>query len=103
MLHGGLYLPPHVISKMRGLGAASEDHLPLRVLAGSPLTARQQSVLDLLLLGQSNKDIAQRLGLSVGTVKNYVSGLLKLARASTRGRLQALGREALADPQKKTH
>jgi len=91
MRHGGLYVPSSLIGTVGGTtGSARPSATPLDALTGVALTARQRSVLELVMTGASNKDIAERLGLRVGTVKNYVSGLLKLAHATTRGRLQAL-------------
>ncbi|WP_175597116.1 response regulator transcription factor [Peristeroidobacter soli] len=93
MRHGGLYLPPSLIATLGGAaGSPYSSGTPLAALADTELTVRQRAVLEQLLMGASNKDIAVRLGLRVGTVKNYVSGLLKLAHATTRGRLQALQR-----------
>jgi DNA-binding CsgD family transcriptional regulator len=46
--------------------------LPLK----EELSPREHEVLSLLAQGLSNKQIAKRLGLSEGTVKNYVSSLL---------------------------
>jgi DNA-binding NarL/FixJ family response regulator len=40
------------------------------------LTPRERSVLDLVAEGKSNRQIANRLGLTEGTVKGYVSILL---------------------------
>ena len=40
------------------------------------LTPRERSVLDLVAQGKSNRQIANRLGLTEGTVKGYVSTLL---------------------------
>jgi len=46
--------------------------------AGLPhLTEREQEVLRLVGEGLSNREIAQRLYLSEGTVRNYVTGLLE--------------------------
>jgi DNA-binding NarL/FixJ family response regulator len=59
------------------------------MLAGVSLTHRQQSVLALLLEGRSNKEIARALGLSVGTVKNYVSALLRSTNVKTRAQILA--------------
>ena len=39
-------------------------------------TPRERSVLDLVAEGKSNRQIANRLGLTEGTVKGYVSILL---------------------------
>jgi DNA-binding NarL/FixJ family response regulator len=89
VLNGGTYLPPHLLTMLDGksLSPASEPTLPQMELR---LTPRQQSVLALLLEGRSNKEIAGTLGLSVGTIKNYVSDLLKSTNAKTRGRILAM-------------
>ncbi len=54
-----------------------------------PLTDREQQVLDLLAQGYSNREIAEQLFLTEGTVKNHVSNIL--------GKLQAENRTQAAD------
>jgi len=56
------------------------------------LTQRETQVLDLLLAGCSNADIAQSCGLTLGTVKNYVSALLVLFGVKSRAQLLAIFR-----------
>jgi DNA-binding CsgD family transcriptional regulator len=56
----------------------------------SGLTPRQREVALLLGSGMSNKEIARRLGLSVGTVKQHVHTILLKAGARTRFELVAL-------------
>ena len=56
----------------------------LRQLLADPLTARERDVLELLVRGQSNQEIADGLGLSVYTVKCHVATILH--------RLNAVGR-----------
>lgn len=51
------------------------------------LSPRQAQVLDWVLAGQSNRDIAERLALSEGTVKNHVSTLLLIFGARSRAEL----------------
>ena len=51
------------------------------------LTAREQSVLELIAQGLSNKAIARRLSLTEGTVKGYVSQILQ--KIGTTDRTQA--------------
>ena len=49
-----------------------------------PLTARELEVLQLLAAGLTNKEIAQRLGISDHTVKFHVNGILGKLGAETR-------------------
>jgi DNA-binding CsgD family transcriptional regulator/PAS domain-containing protein len=62
------------------LGAASARWL---------LTQRQADVLALLAGGDSNKDIAEKLGCALGTVELHVSAVLNKARAESRSQLIA--------------
>ena len=56
---------------------------PVSLDAGDRLTARELEILRLVAKGTSNKDIALRLGLSLRTVKGYLTDLfLKLNVAS---------------------
>jgi DNA-binding CsgD family transcriptional regulator len=48
------------------------------------LTARQREVLELMLLGMSNPEIAERLVLSVPTVKSHVRAVLRASGAVNR-------------------
>jgi len=52
------------------------------------LTAREAEILELLALGLSNTEIAQRLFLSEGTVRNYLSALF--AKLGVSDRTQAV-------------
>jgi len=54
------------------------------------LTERQAQVLEWVLAGQSNRDIAERAHLSEGTVKNHVSALLLLFGVRSRAQLISL-------------
>lgn len=48
------------------------------------LTSRQKDVVDLVLAGYSNKQIAQKLNLSYGTVKNYTFDLMRMLSVNSR-------------------
>lgn len=56
------------------------------------LTLRQRAVLDLLVQGLSNRDIAARLSLSVNTVRNHVQAILTRLGARNRTECVALAR-----------
>jgi DNA-binding CsgD family transcriptional regulator len=53
------------------------------------LTPRQASVMALLVEGLANKEIALRLGCSVGTIENHVTSILRRAKVGSRGALTA--------------
>lgn len=59
------------------------------------LTARQQEVLGQLRMGESNKTIARRLGMTEGTVKVHIRQMMRKCHAANRTQL-ALGRAAIA-------
>ena len=53
-------------------------------LADLGLTERQGEVLNLMMLGKSNKAICRALGLAEPTVKNHVTAILKALQVSNR-------------------
>jgi LuxR family maltose regulon positive regulatory protein len=57
---------------------------------GAQLTVRETQVLDCLAIGDSNKVIARKLGLSPHTVKRHVARILDRLGASTRGQAASL-------------
>lgn len=54
----------------------------------SPLSTRELQVLELVAMGQSNKEIAQTLDISNQTVKNHVSSILR--KLAVNDRMQAV-------------
>jgi len=58
-------------------------------LAQAHLTAREHEILALLDGGLANKEIAQRLGIEVATVKNHVHNILEKLQVHRRGEAAA--------------
>jgi DNA-binding CsgD family transcriptional regulator len=77
---------------MPPLSGSSPEPIGVRVVrtaTGEPLqlSARQAQVLDWILAGESNRQIADLAHLSEGTVKNHVSTLLLLFGVRSRAQL----------------
>lgn len=52
-----------------------DGQVPFTWSGMTPLTTRQRQIFDLIVLGQSNKEIGRTLGLSEGTVKIHIAKL----------------------------
>jgi DNA-binding NarL/FixJ family response regulator len=88
---GGTLIKPVITERiLRGLGQARPDFSSLN--PPDPLTERETEVLRLMVAGYSNREIADAIQVSEGTVKNHVSSILsKLGvRDRTRAVLKAL-------------
>ena len=119
ILNGGSYFPPSAVNHLRprpeqsgdsgssngskpeskhnghnGNGAGSAQ--PRRDLGSVNLTARQQEVLERIRLGESNKLIARRLGMTEGTVKVHVRQMMRKCGACNRTQLALGGNTAVA-------
>jgi two-component system, NarL family, nitrate/nitrite response regulator NarL len=64
-------------------GAVLQQSRPMHDLV-EPLTARELEVMQLLASGQTNKEIANRLGVTEHTVKFHVNGILGKLGVATR-------------------
>jgi len=115
ILNGGSYFPPSAVNHLRprpdqsdnsesgssngskpeskhnGHGTNSTGSAqPWHDLGSANLTARQREVLERIRLGESNKLIARRLGMTEGTVKVHVRQMMRKCGACNRTQL-ALG------------
>lgn len=90
---GGAVFSAGVAARVLALTSARPQ---LEIPNPNGLTDRERGVLELLAEGQSNKQIAQTLDLSVKTVQNYVSRILDKLQVSdrTQAALQAHQRRA---------
>jgi DNA-binding NarL/FixJ family response regulator len=89
LTHAGIYqLAPSVAGKLIGqLSAQSAKQGTDQPLVEHNLTTRELDVLRLVATGATNREIAEKLYVSEGTVKNHVSNIL--SRLGLRDRLQA--------------
>jgi DNA-binding NarL/FixJ family response regulator len=74
-----------VLRRLRGMPVPASQPTPDP--AAEPLTARELDVLRLLGAGATNRQIAEALALTEGTVKNYISTIL--AKTGLHDRTQA--------------
>jgi DNA-binding NarL/FixJ family response regulator len=85
MAHAGVYqLDPAAAARVSAALTPSTVDQPI---TGQPLTARELDVLRLIARGATNREIATRLHLGEGTVKNHISRIL--TRLGLRDRTQA--------------
>jgi DNA-binding NarL/FixJ family response regulator len=92
IFNGGIYAPP-------SLADISTLPEPLKELepseaeseGTSPLTPRQQDVLDLLVKGKTNKEIALVLGLGEGTVKIHMAAIFRYFGVNNRAAAAVAG------------
>ena len=85
---GGALIEPSVARKVLAeFARLAPPARPLEEALPEPLSGREREVLRLLGQGSSNREIAARLSLAEGTVKNYVTGILQ--KLGVRDRTQA--------------
>ena len=98
-VEGRTYLDPAIAGKLTqhvASGVAPPRHAEPQL---DPFTEREQEVLDLLAQGHSNPEIADRLHLARGTVRNYVSVILQKLGVSDRTQAAVVAvQRGLLDP-----
>jgi len=93
---GQTHVDPHVAGKL--FTQVSRTPAAAESSVAGKLSAREREVLGLLARGLSNADIAARLFLSEGTVRNYVSAIFTKLDVSDRTQAAVLAlRYGLAD------
>jgi len=87
LAHSGVYqLAPEIAGKLLN-NANFESSSDISLPPANDLTKRELEVLRLLTTGATNREIAEQLFVSEGTVKNHVSNIL--SRLGLRDRIQA--------------
>ncbi len=82
MVSGEAYLDPSVAKKVLNQVASAPE--PIQFDESIEISERERDILTLLVEGLSNAEIAQRLFLSEGTVRNYLSSLFVKLEVSDR-------------------
>lgn len=88
---GEAVLGPGIARRVLGFFAGGDRAAPE---AFPQLTERERQVLDLIAAGRSNPAIARDLGLTLKTVRNYVSNILTKLHVSDRSQAIVRAREA---------
>jgi len=98
VLSGNVYVPAAVLTEPEAVEPpAANDDAPAPATAElAGLTPRQRQVLDLLVRGHSNREIAKHLGVAQGTVRIHVAAILRAlnVRNRTQAALTAIHRRA---------
>jgi DNA-binding NarL/FixJ family response regulator len=85
-----LLIGPRAAPLDQPVPAADQDSGQELLSRRNRLTTREVQVLELLLRGCTNQEIAETTGLTKGTVKNYISVLFSTFEVTSRSRLIAL-------------
>lgn len=95
VVEGGIFVPPFVAqAESFSAGDIPEPRATARQACGHALEAlspRQRDVLELVVTGKSNKEIARILKLGEGTVKVHMSALFRVLDVRTRSAAAAIG------------
>ncbi len=86
---GYTQMGPGLMEKLmaNSLSNLKENTSELSQIALSKLTPREQEVLELIVFGLTNRDIAQQLYIAEGTVKTHITNLLNRFNLSNRTQL----------------
>ncbi len=84
---GKSFLQPSVAAKVVSEFARLSDSAPASPTTDEPLTARERDILRLMVNGLSNREIAEELVITEGTVKNHVTNIL--SKLGVQSRTQA--------------
>lgn len=80
VINGKVYMPVDLASPQRGHTVVDDDFRQ----GYAALTGQQRKVLEMLVLGKSNKVIAFELDIAESTVKAHVSAILRKLRVNSR-------------------
>ena len=95
ILQGTIFVPASLAELTPDAGSEVSAEAPSPPQAAPALTPRQQQVLQLLVQGKSNKEIARSLGLGEGTVKIHMAALFRNLGVANRAAAAVVGARLL--------
>jgi DNA-binding NarL/FixJ family response regulator len=84
VLSGGIYIPSEILDGEDTIAPRSANKPSRKFPNDLGITDRQIDVLELLMKGKSNKDIARTLNMGVPTVKNHITVIFKALEVTNR-------------------
>lgn len=94
---GYIWAPRRVLSRL--VDRLLKAPAPPTITVAPKLTAREQQVMQLILLARSNREIAAHLGIEERTVKSHVARLMRKAGADNRIKLSMIALGGPLSPQ----
>lgn len=89
---GEAIFSPGIATRMISFFASSREELPQDIF--SDLTNREREILELIARGESNISIAERLSISLKTVRNHVSNIYSKLQVADRAQAVIRARDA---------
>jgi len=86
-IKGEALIMPKAVGKPRVKKSLSDLELPPRAKRPEALTSREQEILEFIWAGFKNKEIGQRLRISVKTVEAHRANMMKKMRVSNTAQL----------------
>lgn len=77
VLSGNIYVPPAALGKSKAENGVRLADNPPKAFRLTTLTPRQREVLSLIAEGDSNREMAGKLGIAEGTIRIHVAAILK--------------------------
>ena len=81
---GSIWAPRKVLARLVGKRSTDRGSSPNNGIEGVPLTPRESEVLKLLVGGQGNREIGERLGIDPSTVKAHLARIMRKAGVGNR-------------------
>jgi DNA-binding NarL/FixJ family response regulator len=97
VLDGSVYVPATLPEGSGAKASGGKDSKRSPEEEAPRLTARQRDVLELIVDGRSNKEIARALDLSEGTVKIHVAAIFQSLKVPNRAAAAVVGARLLGD------